>query len=185
MDRAILWIILSGALSSVVGAQDQWQEAERNITRLAPSAFPSLPPAIRSALERRNCTIPQTVEIGGPHNVIAGHFRRPGQLDWAVLCSRGGISRVLVFWAGRATTIDSLAPSPDLDYLQSLGPQGIGFSRAISVASRAYILDHAKEYRGPRPPEPIHDGIDDAFVGKASGIHYFTGKRWIGLAGAD
>jgi len=164
---------------------DPWVEAERKIIRLAPSAFPSLPRAVRAELERRRCTIPQTIEIAGPHNVISGHFKNTKQVDWAVLCSRGGSSTVLVFWRGGVARVDSLGSSRDAGFLQTLGPQGIGFSRIISVASREFILDHAREYDGPIPAEPIHDGINDAFAGKASGIAYFTGKKWIGLAGAD
>ena len=176
---------VSLAVSSWARPQDPWQEAVRIITRLPPKAFTSLPAPVRAALERRKCTIPQSKEYPEPHNVIKGHFRSARQLDLAVLCSRNDSSQVFVFWAGRANNVDSLGRSSDMGYLQELGPQGIGFSRAISAASREQILEYAREFDGPIPSEPIHDGIEDAFVGKASGIAYFTGKKWISLAGAD
>jgi hypothetical protein len=165
--------------------QDPWQEALRTITRLPPKAFTSLPAPVRAALERRKCFIPQSKEYPEPHNVIKGHFRSARQLDWAVLCSRNDSSQVFVFWAGRANRIDSLGPTSDMGYLQGLGPQGIGYSRVISAATPEQILEYAREFDGPIPPQPIHDGIEDAFVGKASWIAYFTGKKWISLAGAD
>ena len=182
---ATVALALSLVVSFWTRPQDRWQEALRTITRLPPSAFPSLPAPVRAALERRKCTIPQSKEYPEPHNVIQGHFRSARQLDLAVLCSRNDSSHVFVFWAGRANRVDSLGPASDIGFLQELGPQGIGFSRAISVATPEQILEYAREFDGPIPPEPIHDGIEDAFVGKASGIAYFTGRKWISLAGAD
>ena len=182
---ATVAVAVSLAVSFWGKPQDPWDEALRTITRLPPKAFTSLPAPVRAALERRKCTIPQSKEYPEPHNVIKGHFRSARQFDLAVLCSRNDSSQVLVFWAGRANSVDSLGRASDKGFLQMLGPQGIGFSRAISVAAPEQILDYAREYDGPIPPEPIHDGIEDAFVGKASGIAYFTGKKWISLAGAD
>ena len=76
------------------------QVTDREITRLAASEFPELPANLAQDLRRRGCTIPQTVFARQPHNVIKGQFARPGQVDWAVLCSLKGRSSILVFWNG-------------------------------------------------------------------------------------
>jgi hypothetical protein len=39
-------------------------------------------------------------DLKKPKNVIKGEFARPGQTDWAVLCSVKGVPTILVFWDG-------------------------------------------------------------------------------------
>jgi hypothetical protein len=36
-----------------------------------------------------------------------------------------------------------------------------------------------------KPPRIDHKGIDDAFVGKASEVHYYYRGKWLELQGAD
>ena len=55
------------------------READLQVTRLPPSAFPELPKSIRRELERRGCTIPQVWADKKPQNVIKGEFTRKGQ----------------------------------------------------------------------------------------------------------
>src|SRR5688572_21225806 len=76
----------------------KFDEAERRIVRLPASAFPELPRHLAAELERRGCTIPQESYTKKRNNVIQGEFARPGQKDWAALCSSGGSSSILVFW---------------------------------------------------------------------------------------
>src|ERR1700722_1679434 len=76
----------------------QFDEAERRIVKLPPTAFTELPRNVVRELERRGCTIPQEAFTKKPHNVIKGAFAKPGQLDWAVLCSVKGVSMILIFW---------------------------------------------------------------------------------------
>jgi len=90
-------------------AQDAWDRADSATTRLPPSGFSQLPPGVRRALEERGCMIPQSSERRQPHNVIRGEFQQPGQLDWAVLCSRARVSTILVFWKGNPAEVDSVA----------------------------------------------------------------------------
>ncbi|MBL8213143.1 MAG: hypothetical protein JNK87_20670 [Bryobacterales bacterium] len=68
-----------------------------------------------------------------------------------------------------------------------MGNGKMGFSRAIGVATKAFILERYNAYGGPKPPPINHQGIDDAFVEKASSVHYFYFYRgkWIGLQGSD
>lgn len=144
--------------------------------QLAPSAFPELPQNLRRELERRGCMIPQVAEHPRPHNVIRGQFARPGQTDWAVLCSVGPVSTILVFWSGSERNPAALAAIPDADRL---------YSREIRAVGRQFILQHFQAHGGPKPPPIDHQAIDDAFVGKASVVFYWHRGKWLELTGAD
>jgi hypothetical protein len=169
--------------STAIPTAADWDAADSATVRLSPTAFPELPAGIVRALLSRNCRVPQLRGVNEPHNVVSGEFARPGQKDWAVLCSRAGHSTLLVFWGAMADSVAELASAPDLISLQGDGK--IGFSRRISVVGREYILDHYREYGGPKPPPIDHDGIDDAFVGKASVVRYYYKGEWLTLTGAD
>ena len=66
-----------------------------------------------------------------------------------------------------------------------MGGGRIKFSRIISPADAKAILGYHAAYGGPTPPPIEHQGIDGAFVGKASVVHYCYGGRWLRLQGAD
>ena len=80
--------------------------------------------------------------------------------------------------------IDEMAAEPDAGRLQVVNPGQIGYSRGISVASPSNIRQHNPKADPPLPPLD-HDGIDDAFIEKASVIWFWSGGRWRELAGAD
>jgi hypothetical protein len=163
----------------------KFREADLQVPRLAPSAFPELPANIRRELERRGCTVSQVAADKKPQNVIKGEFRRKGQTDWAVLCSVNQVSTILVFRNGSVRNPSELAREPDVDELQATGGDAVAYSRAISGVDRAYILSHYQAYGGNKPPTIDHQGINDAFVEKASVIHYFDAGKWLNLTGAD
>lgn len=166
--------------------QDRWREADAAVVRLSPTAFPQLPRRVRRNLLSRGCTIPQTFADARPHNVISGEFARRGQTDWAVLCSRGGASSILVFWGGSAKSVAELAKGADRNFLQTVGGNGkIGFSRSIGAVGREYIHKHYTEYGGPKPPRIDHQGIDDGYLEKASRVLYYHRGKWLELQGAD
>ena len=77
------------------------------------------------------------------------------------------------------------ARGADIDYLQGVGGNEIGYSRAISTVGRAFILSHYRAYGGRKPPAIDHQAIDDALVGKASIVHNFHAGQWLDLTGAD
>ena len=181
---ATLFILLSALVVAVVRA-DMWSEAEKEIVRLEPMVFNKLPSKLVEELKAQKCTVPQTYGGGKPHNVISGSFAKENQKDWAVLCSRDGISVIIIFWGGAARCPSEIAGSLDKNWLQGIGNNKIGFSRAIGPASKEAILKHHKEYGGPTPPPTPHQGIDDYFVGKASVVHYCSNGKWIALTGAD
>lgn len=68
--------------------------------RLAPAVFRALPKSVSADLEKRGCVVPQTYTSTTPHNVVSGSFKGTKRKDWAVLCSNGKNSTVLVYWGG-------------------------------------------------------------------------------------
>ena len=179
-----LFVFLVGGSMTSVRAQD-WEAADRATKRLSPSVFVNLPRAIRTDLERRGCTIPQSVTATNPENVIKGRFTSPTQTDWAVLCSRSQTSSILVFRRGSVAAVVEIASEPDVNSLQVIGEGRIGYSRALGVADVSYIRDHYRRYGGPKPPPLNHDGINDIFIEKGSLVWYWDGARWRKLTGAD
>ena len=163
----------------------QFDEAERRIVRLPPTAFPELPAAVVRELQSRGCTIPQTAYTKKPHNVIKGGFAKPGQTNWAVLCSVKGVSTILVFWHGSETKPAEIGQMEDRIFLQGITPDRIGYSRQISTVGKDFIMKHYQAYGGPKPPPIDHQGIDDAFIEKASVTWYFHDGKWLKLTGAD
>ena len=166
-------------------SQDKWERAEREIKRLPPSAFTELPAAVLKQLEAQGCIVPQGFDRPAPHNVIRGQFARKGQSDRAVLCSKKGSSTILVFWGKPTKCRSELALTEDRNFLQEIGNGRIGYSRMIASAGADYILEHHKRYGGPKPPPLDHQGIEDAFLGKASVVHYCYRGKWLRLTGAD
>ncbi len=163
----------------------KFDEAERRIVRLPPAAFPELPANVVRELQRRDCTVPQEAHTRKPHNVIKGEFAKPGQTDWAVLCSVRGVSSILVFWNGSETNPSAIAPAEDHNYLQGITAEQFGFSRGITSVGKDFIMRHYRAYGGPTPPPVGHQGIDDAFIEKGSRTWYFHGGTWLQLTGAD
>jgi len=183
-----LWLSLSlAAIASVgvIGQDLDFQAGERKIVRLPPTAFPMLPLAVVRDLQHRGCTIPQEAFSKTPSNVVSGQFARRGQTDWAVLCSIHGVSSILVFWNGSAVSPAELARSEDKTYLQGLGGEKIGFSRGIAAIGSDFIMEHYRAYGGPKPPRIDHQGINDAFLEKASVVQYFFDGKWLQLTGSD
>ena len=183
MMKALLFLLLLVQPARTLPTPQEWDAAERNIVRLKPAAFPDLPAAVRADLERRQCTIPQSDFYKEPHNVISGRFISGTQQDIAVLCSVRGVSSILVFRA--AGGVATLAPAPDKNYLQTGGPATIEFSRGIFVAGPKTIRAYHEAFGGGKLPTLDHDGINDAFLDKASVVHYWSAGKWLQLQGAD
>ena len=187
MIVAIISVLLS--IATLAFAQHpgnlQFDDAERRIMRLSPSAFSEIPINIVRELQRRGCTIPQTVYSKKPHNVIRGYFARPGQTDWAILCSVKGVSTILVFGSGSEKNPAEIATLEDRIFLQGISPDKTGYSRAITPVGKDFIMRHYDAYGGEKPPPTDHQGIDDAFLEKASVVWYFYDGKWMKLTGAD
>jgi hypothetical protein len=165
--------------------QARFDAAAKGILSLPPDAFPQLPDTVKSTLRSLKCAIPQPFGSGPPRNAIRGDFFAHGQTGWAVLCSVGGFSSILVFRDDRDTHPEELGKSEDKQYLQGIGNDQIGYSREITAVDRKFIMTHYRAYGGPEPPPIDHQGIDDAFLEKASVTHYWYEGKWLRLQGAD
>lgn len=117
--------------------------------------------------------------------MIKGEFAKPGQTDWAVLCSTGRVSTILVFWNASEIKPAEIATGNDEDRLQGWSENKIVYSREIEPVEKPYIIDHYTAYGGPKPPPIDHQGISDVFVGKVSVVYYFYEGKWLQLSGAD
>ncbi len=179
------------ASASKARAQEQqvwtrrFEEAYKRITRLRPEAFPDLPRAIAAVVRARNCTVPQPSGADSPRNVIHGEFFESGQQSWAVLCSVAGWSTILVFRTAEDPTPHSLARMEDRNFLQNLDDRSVGYSREIQAVGREFILGHENGYQAPKPTRITHQGIDDAYLGKASTVWYLDAGVWFQFPGAD
>ena len=151
---------------------------------LPPSAFPNLPLAFRKQLEARGCQIPQEAFDGGKsaNNVIAGEFANKGQKDWAVLCSKGGSSSILVFWGKGTPCSSELRSSEDNSYLQGDGSGHFVYSRKIRPVTEGQLQGYAD-----RPPAGLmnHQGIEDSFSGKGSSVFSCIEGKWQQVASAE
>jgi len=162
-------------------------QAEQDILRIHPEEVTNLPLTIRTQLQERGCTIPQTPfwpsEI---HNIVQGEFAEKGQQDWAVLCSRNSHSTIMIFWGGPVRCPSELSLLADDIFIQGLGKGKFGFSRKISVTTRASITHLADSFgEGGYPPPGEHQGLSDAFVEKASTGWYCSEGKWVPVAGMD
>jgi hypothetical protein len=159
-------------------------DAKVDFPQLQVEDFPKLPAPVAAVLRDRHCTIPQPARNGPARNVIAGEFFN-GQKGWAVLCARDGHSSILVFRNASDNTPDEIAPAADSGFIAD-GPEGKPlYLRQISAVGRKFILDHYSAYGGPKPPPIDHNGIDDAFLEKASVTWYWHKGKWMQLSGAD
>lgn len=191
--NATRWGLIAAVAAGVAWAQfapgdkRPWEAADAQVLRLPPNAFTELPAAVMADLTQRGCTIPQVPDeqAGKLQNVVKGEFAKPGQTDWAVLCSVNRVSSVLVYWGGSAKDVAKIETRRDVDSLQGWGGTKIIYSRHLGIASPAFITEHYKAYGGPKPPALDHEGIDDQFWGKASVVLYFDQGKWLRLTGAD
>lgn len=174
-----------GILCAISVEGQDWGAADRATKRLSPSVFTNAPAAVRAEMERRGCTVPQPFTASQPENVIQGRFFSAGQMDWAVLCSRRRVSSILIFRNGTASSVIEIASRADSSFLQGIGSGEIGFSRGIHTASPRSIRAYHDAFGGQQLPPIDHDGIDDAFIEKASVVRYWYGGRWLSLQGAD
>lgn len=181
MKIIIAAIALVPAACNFAGAQD-WEAAEKAITRLAPDKYPQLPLKIRKELRKRGCTVPQCFDTSRAHNVIEGSFLKKGRQDWAVLCSSGGVSSILIFPGGQVKDVVAVEALPDRNFLQGMGGDRIVYSRIIGVVPEKAVL---KAIPADKLRAEAHDGIADAFAEKGSSVLYFDDGRRIDLQGSD
>jgi hypothetical protein len=174
-----LVVLLLGAAQE---APIDFDRAEREIVRVPPLYFLGMPPAIREALESRGCTVPQTWGEQWPNNAVRGHFTGDSSDDWAVLCSRRSASSLLVFRGGKV--VASLVASPDRHYLAGVVPGRAVYQREIRRIEPREIRSYCRTF-GEKCPPISHDGIEEFPKSNVSQVHYFDGRKWLKLPGAD
>ena len=175
-------LVLLGLLCTL-GAQTA--DSDKKVRQLRVENYPDLPSNVAAVLQSRRCTIPQPNQDGPARNVIRGEFFNKGQKGWAVLCSSGGKSSILVFRNNNDRSPDQIAESTDNRFIIDTWQGGKVYSREISAVNRKFILRHYRAYGGPKAPPIDHNGIDDAFLEKASITWYWHNSKWVPLQGAD
>jgi hypothetical protein len=148
---------------------------EADLPRLVAATFPDLPVAVVQELQSRGCKVPGKKS----KSVIRGEFLRPGQTDWAVLCSAKQRTSLLVF------------PDGSRERVAALETRLKGFSKwSISVINREF-LESIKSvgWMAPVPTEIDHQGIS-SFVESGEGgtclycysaegtTHYYYQDSW-------
>ena len=176
----ICWTASSGAQRD-----PDFERADRETVRLQPTHFVGVPEPVKATLSQLGCRIPQPWGTNEkPRNLIRGEFMEAGWAQWAALCSRNRSSVIIVIDENGRVRAE-LASVPDWGHLQGIGDGKIGYSRGLAPVGADYILSHHQAYGGPKPPPIDHQGINDAFLGKASSVHYFHKGKWLRLTGAD
>ena len=160
-------------------------EGDSLIVRLSPKVFRILPSNIIQYLMSKKYTIPQSWVDSLPHNIISGSFLGSSEINWSVLASKNGQSRIIVFPNDTNQSPFELNIESDIVFLQGMGRSKMEYSRYISVAKKEFILKHNDTENEPGIQIIDHDGIDDSFAGKASGVFYFSNGKWIELYGSD
>jgi hypothetical protein len=172
-------------LSLFCALSAQAADSNKTFRRLSVADCPQLPSNVAAVLQGRLCTIPQPNQGGPARNVIQGEFFRKGQKGWAVLCSSGGKSSILVFRNSYDSSPNEIAESTDNRFIVDTWQGGKVYAREISAVDQKFILRHYHAYGGLKPPQIDHDGIDDAFLEKASITWYWHNGKWLQLQGAD
>jgi hypothetical protein len=158
---------------------------------ISPDSFPELPKPVRDSLVSRRCQIP--LPGAARASVITGAFTAKGAMEWAVLCSVRDTSQILILDARNGAVVDSLNRSGDSGWIQGNGNHTWLFSRVIAVVAMSQLnivpADTTSEdavYYGAFLPKPIdHDGIDEAFLDKASTTFYFAKGHWFNVGSSD
>lgn len=177
--------LMSPLFANHILGKTSLEEAEKKIKYLKADAFPELPADLKKQLDERKCQIPQTNATSVPQNVIQGSFAAPKSKDWAVLCAKNGKTSILVFWEKGTPCPAELAIAETKADLQDLMGKGFRYSRYISMVAKEHILEQQKRYGGILPKSLDHQGIDDAFLEKASVTYYCEAGKWLRLTGSD
>jgi hypothetical protein len=168
------------------------------IPQLPPSQFPELPARFRQQLENRGCSIPQvsgwplepgvTEATQARMNVIAGHFARNDQVDWAALCRKDGQSSILVFWGKPTACAAELAPETDSEALRGEESQdfrGWIFSRRINWSpggAKDFATEADEGHWLKKPPDYRAQGhaaiTDTAYASLSIRTYYCSGGNW-------
>ncbi len=165
--------ILLTVICAAAAAQTTVEEVRRNwpdFRYLDPSQLRELPAVIRADMEKLGCRVPKFMKWDARHNVIQGQFLKPGQTDWAVLCTVGDKTGILLYPGGAAS---------DLPMLRSEPTDPV---RTIHVISAFVLQKRAVRDRPDQtPPAFDHDGIEDGPIQKPGRVIYHSDDEWVEL----
>ncbi|MET0753536.1 MAG: hypothetical protein ABWZ66_09190, partial [Pyrinomonadaceae bacterium] len=157
------------------------------IVRIKPSEYtpspncPKMPANIVKYLEDMNCLLPQpSYKKDSRAGAFQIQFANPGQNDWAVLCSRGGVSSILVFWHSLTTNVSEFAKYPDKDFVDAAG-----FFRAIGKTARKPSNKYNINTYGDIFPELNLWGIDEQKPNRKQIIYYIYKNQLVVLENED
>ena len=187
--KAICCVVPAVLAAQTIEAQPvpslDWMAAAEKVVRLGPVQFSFLSTPTIALLEQLDCKIPQHAFSKEPNNLITGQFLKRGQIDVALLCERGQTTTLLLLPNMGKGKPMPLAVSSVEGYLQVLGPDEIGFSWGIGKVPLKKFMQASKEagckWRSDYPP----NGIDVAFIEKASTVWYLSHGGWQGCQGSD
>ena len=181
----VAFVLICWTDSSGAQLDPDFERADRETVRLHPTRFVGVPEPVKATLSQLGCRIPQPWGANEkPLNLIRGEFMEAGRAQWAALCSRNRTSAIiLIDENGRVRA--KLSSAPDWGHLQGIGDGNIGYSRELVPVGADYIQSYYQDYGGPKPPPIVHHGINDAFLEKASIVHYFHAGEWLQLTGSD
>lgn len=154
-----------------------------DVRRLPVAAFPDVPTPFARGLDSLGCGVPQSYFDAKPHNVIHGGLGAAGQQDWAVLCSRGGRSSILVHWGGPRQCPSELMGGRDRDYLIALDSTRVGFASWIVLTDRYHEYDG--QGRDGAGVELAHQAIEHHTMDKAPNVLFCREGEWVTFAGID
>jgi hypothetical protein len=142
MRRTLCPIAL--ALTTACVAPNQEKELIE-IVRLPVAAFHELPPGIAAILNSRACSIPQPYPHSRPRNVVQGEFFERGEKAWAIVCSSGKASTILVFRHDGDQTPHELGSFEDRESVTKQDDT-FRYCRDIAAVGREEILRHRESY---------------------------------------
>ena len=190
MKKALLSLVFVLGVSLLLVAGASGTELGQVYKPLSPADFPSLPAHVKKELDKMGCRIPQAYEAQ-PNNAVQGEFAKKGQKDWALLCSKGGSSRLLIFWGGSAKCPDPGRVAADQDFLQYQNDQKPGaadprdpatklyFSRMIAALNPEDTKAQFAARSARKKLAPDHDGIEESIpLEQSSIVHYCLNGRW-------
>ena len=154
------------------------QSGADTLVRRSPARFRSVPATVREALLQRDCLIPQDTGRTGLRNVIRSDFGGPRTTAWAALCSRRGITTLLVLYASAPLRVDSLNAQAD-----DAGRKIVAATPDRMWRNAAFYAESPADTAG-LARRLTHHGIEDG-SGCCSTIHFRDGRRWRDLPGAD
>ena len=154
------------------------------VRRLTPSTWPRLPEWLARSLRNASCEIPQFgLEIPA-NNIVSGRFLVATRIDWAVVCSAGGSSTLLIFSRALNMPVEVQAAKPDALGVYDTG-YGWEYSEVIGRIS-ARVARAAARRHDDELPKPIRaDGVLICLKEAACSAHFWHERKWVVVATSD